>query len=205
MRKNIIKILLLITIISFTDAYAHEGMIALYTDASHSACYVDLPELQIIHLSLFYIRGDGPRMGSAAEFRLRKSSDQISIMEPIFLPSHGDVIRIGRVNSGISIAYHAGETGWCAPDESSYFLCTVPILNSADPDTFTVEVTNRLDCSHYCDVYIGICPTENADIHTVLGGTFVFNGSCYSPDDPFGGPLSVESLTWGAIKSLFIE
>jgi hypothetical protein len=39
--------------------------------------------------------------------------------------------------------------------------------------------------------------------HEVIGGTFVFNGTCDSPENPFQSPTGIESSSWGAIKNLF--
>jgi hypothetical protein len=36
----------------------------------------------------------------------------------------------------------------------------------------------------------------------VLGGMFVFNAGCYSPEDPYGA-IATKPTTWGAVKDLY--
>ena len=186
-----------------TGISAHEGMIALYADPDASSCEAVLPELYVIDLSLFYIRGDGPRIGKAVEFRLLKSNDDFQLAGPIWAEEHGYVMTIGNLESGITIAYHAGTGFWCFEDEAHAFLGTVQVFNISDPDTFTVSVVEH-PMEGVLEPWIGIVECEPMyPKHEVIGGTFVFNGSCNSPQDPFGNAMSTQSSTWGAIKGLF--
>ena len=203
MKKTVIIILsvLVVTIVA-TAARAHEGMIALYADETPSSCQAILPELQIIDLSLFYIRGDGPRFGKGCEFRLSKSSSGILLSSPVFSPSHGTVLTLGGLESGIAITYHGGEPNWCAADNDVFLLGTFPVLNLSDPDTFTVSVVQTTLCAPKCGIFILRCSGTDRK-YNVIGGTFIFNGDCNSPENPFGSPVGVESSSWGAIKSLY--
>ena len=199
--KLLFSILVVTLVVSPTRA--HEGMIALYADQTASSCQVDLPEFQLINLSLFYIRGDGPRFGKVCEFRLLKSTDGIQFGSPIWGPEHGTVLTIGNLETGIAIGYHAGE-GWCPPDEDTFFMGTIPVMNISDPDTFTVSVVKTLECAPTCGIFTVSC-VDGLIIYELIGGTFVFNGTCNSPEDPFGTSLGVESSSWGAIKKIYSE
>lgn len=201
--KATLNIAIAIFIIAFfiSPIKAHEGMLALYADPSPTSCQAILPELTMINLSLFYIRGDGPYMGIACEFRLVKSSDEIQISTPVFDESLGTVGYFGSLESGIMIAFHMGENGWCF-EEDYVFLGTIPIANISDPDTFTVSVVDAPRGIQEPRIAITLC-LEGSPAHTVIGGTFVFNGTCQSPENPFQTPTTVQSSTWGAIRGLF--
>jgi len=193
-----IAILIVASLVSYAEA--HEGMIALYADPSPESCQAILPELTMIDLSLFYIRGDGPVMANACEFRLLKSNDNILISSPEFDESLGLVWCIGFLESGISICYHLGED-WCFEEEYS-FLGTIPVMNISDPDTFTVSVVGYPGGGGGTGLAINTC-AQGFPLHLVIGGTFVFNGTCESPENPFQDPTPIQSSTWGAIKGLF--
>lgn len=188
-------------LIAVCPVVAHDGLIAFFSDQSTSSCHVILPEFQVYRLPLFYIRGDGPRLGNACEFRVAKSSTGMILGAPEFTAGHGLVSTLGSLEGGITISYHAGEN-WCAPDEDVYLLCYVPVTNLSDTDTFTVSIVPDPTCPvPYCAR--AIIPCGIWECYSVAGGTFVFNGDCYTPEDPFGSPVGVESSSWGAIKKLF--
>jgi len=182
--KYTMNIVIAISILacSITPSHAHEGMIALYDDISASRCQAILPELTVKSLFLFYIRGDGPQLGQCCEFRLIKSVENIQFGMPIWNESHGFVSTLGDLESGITICYGAGDV-WCGEGDIT-FLGTIPVANISDPDTFTVTVAEHPALAPEPGIHIVICDPENP-IHEVIGGTFVFNGTCESPENPF--------------------
>ena len=76
------------------------------------------------------------------------------------------------------------------------------MLNLSDPDKFTVSVVQTTECALVCGIFIARCGDGHHKVN-VIGGTFVFNGDCDNPDNPFGIPVGVESSSWGAIKNLY--
>ena len=204
MKYSILLIIFLSTIFP-CSLEAHEGMIAFFSDQSTSSCHVILPEFQVYRLPLYYIRGDGPRFRNACQFRVLKSSTGITLGMPEFDPSiHGLVITSGSLEGDyIMIGYFAGESR-CAPDEDVFLLCHVPVVNISDPDSFTVSIVETIS-HHECLRGIRIIPCGTFDEYDVIGGTFVFNGDCYAPEDPFGNPTATENTSWGTIKLLLQE
>lgn len=200
----IFTFLLSVAIISVTEIEAHEGMITLFSDRTASNCDADLPELQVYMASLFYIRGDGPEFAACCEFRLLKSSEGIIIGNLIFDPEHGTIISMGSLETGYTVAYHAGEQWWCEIGKDVIFLGTLPVYNIADPDSFCISVVGHPRGKNDDPaISVSSCAPGTILIYQVSGGTFVFNGECYSPENPFGNPVSVESSSWGAIKKLY--
>lgn len=178
---------------------AHEGMIALYSDCDHAACSAPLPKSQIIPLYLFYEVGDGPEVTSAWSFRIRKSSPDILFMEAEWAMEN--FMQMGSLGEGVTIFLHSGEGGWCSGDEQTIYLATIDVLNVADHDTFTMSVLENPNGSPP-GLYALEC-LDGYPFHPVIGGTFVFNGKCHSPEDPFADGVAVATTTWGAMKSLF--
>ena len=191
-----------LTLLAASPLAGHEGMIAFFSDQSASSCQVILPEYGVIKLPLFYIRGDGPRFGQVCKFRVLRSSTGMELGYPEFSEEHGLVSTLGNLETGITIGYHFGYE-WCAPeDEDAFYLCTIPIFNLSDPDTFTVTVAENIDGSPACHT-LTVVPCEDLENpHEVIGGTFVFNGDCHSPEEPFALPTAAERSSWGAIKEL---
>jgi hypothetical protein len=176
-------------------ANAQQGMLALFSDTEHSECHMNVGIGEIGNLYLYYVRGEGPRMGQGYEFKLLKSSSGSAIL-PQTWPS-SIILTFGSVETGISLV--APE---CFPDADYVSLGTIPVMNVSDPDTFTVAVVPDPEQVPQHAIVITEC-LEGAPIYIALpGGAFVFNGGCYSPLEPFG-PLGVEKTTWGAVKELY--
>ena len=79
-------------------------------------------------------------------------------------------------------------------------LGTIPVMNIADPDTFTVKVVPD-PATQPQAILIVECNSSHS-LYVVSGGTFVFNGECATPNDPYGA-LAAKATTWGAIKELY--
>jgi hypothetical protein len=133
-------------------------------------------------------------MGKAYEFKLLKSTPLAVFLTPTW-PSQVSVT-LGTLEGGISVTSPS-----CFPDQPYVSLGTIPIINIADPDTFTVKVVpDPEEISNHAIVILKCDPSNS--IYVVTGGTFVFNGGCHSPEDPYG-TIAVEGSTWGGIKELF--
>lgn len=175
------------------SASAHQGMLALFADTNNHECHTALAGGQIGNLYLMYVRGDGPRLGPAYEFKLLRSTSGAVFLSPTW-PSN-IVLTLGYLEMGISLT-----AADCFPDLDYVPLGTIPLMNISDPDTFTVKVVPDPGQVYHviailkCDAGRTLC--------AVLGGTFVFNGGCYSPEDPYG-VVATKPTTWGAVKDLY--
>jgi hypothetical protein len=58
------------------------------------------------------------------------------------------------------------------------------------------------DSPYYGGVIVTLCKPDYPLYHAT-GGTFVFNGQCKCPEDPFGAIVAVAQSSWGSIKSLY--
>lgn len=166
-------------------AAAHDGALSLYTNQTITDC--DLPSALFLTdtIRLYYVRGSGPDMGNAAEFRIEKSSLSV-FFAPSPTWSNLIVATLGDIENGISIT----AAGCLGVGEAVVYLGEIYVLNGGEFGTFTVKVVNH-------PVSLGILITRCEPlqpIHPVLGGTFIFNGTC----NP-----AVEETSWGAIKSLY--
>jgi len=72
-------------------------------------------------------------------------------------------------------------------------------VNFSESGQFTVKV---VDSPRYDGVIVTLC-TPDYPLYHVIGGTFVFNGHCKCPEDPFGAITAVAQSSWGGIKSLY--
>jgi len=174
-------------------ANAHSGMIALFSDTENHQCHAALGTLQTGNFYLMYVRGDGPRLGWGYEFRLLKSTSMAAILSPVWPTTS---IPNGLIETGIMIAVPE-----CFPDQAYVFLGTIPIMNIADPDTFTVRIVPDPAMLPPIAVVILECDPFQT-MHAVSGGTFVFNGVCLDPLYPYGA-LATKETSWGAIKELY--
>jgi len=190
--KNLLLSVALVACLA-AGANAHSGMLALFSDTENHQCQAALGTYQTGNLYLMYVRGDGPRMGNAYEFRLLKSTSMAVFMAPVW-PTI--VPPLGTIEAGISIV--APE---CFPDQAYVSLGTIPIMNIADPDTFTVKVVEDPTMLPPRGVVILKCDAYGT-MYYVSGGTFVFNGVCLDPLYPYGA-LATKETSWGAIKELY--
>jgi len=190
--KNLLLSIVLVACL-VAGANAHSGMLALFSDTENHDCHAALGIGQTGNLYLMYVRGDGPPMGKAYEFRLLKSTSQAAFLTPVW-PTI--VPPLGNLETGITLT-----SPGCFQDEAYVPLGTIPILNFADPDTFTVKVAEDPSAIPVPMVLITKCDNYNS-IYYILGGTFVFNADCHAPEDPYG-VLAVKETSWGAIKELY--
>ncbi len=176
-------------------ANACDGILSLFTDQSATKCSAELPSCQSVPMYLMYVRGDGPEISNGMAFKLEKSSAGAAFLEPQW---PGSFLTFGSLQDGIDVVVRADE-GWCSGAETVSYMGTIPVVNFAETGEFTVKV---VDSPHYNGVIVTLCQ-PSFPLYRAIGGTFVFNGKCKCPEDPFGTILAVETTSWGGIKSLY--
>ncbi len=194
--------IILISALSCTSAFAHEGMVTLFADESGSDCDAVLLPGRSIYLYLFYVRGDGPEYGTCCAMRLLKSSQNIKMHFFTQAPPPGERLSIGNINDGISFCNHAGEVGWCETGKDVVLLGRITVTNIFEEGPFTIEVVGNPDEPNI-HLAITLCDS-GCSKHAVIGGTFVFNGTCENPENG-GEPLGTQDSSWGAIKTLYTD
>jgi hypothetical protein len=168
-------------------ALAHEGAVCLYKDVALSACSATIMPMGTVDIALLYIKGDGVDMGAAAQFRIILTTSGATISNVIWNPYI--TLFEGTPPGNVSIA---GQTNFgCGLD--IVWLGTLTVWNLMDSDTFYVKVVDNPDVFWGPGIYITDCEPEKNEIK-VIGGTFVFNGSCN---------VAIEPKSWGAIKSMY--
>jgi len=195
--KNLLLSVALVACLA-AGANAHSGMLALFSDTENHQCHAALGTYQTGNLYLMYVRGDGPSMGPGYEFKLLKSTSLAIFLSPTWPSNIITEIIIGTIETGISLVTWEAE---CFPDQAYVPLGTIPVMNIADPDTFTVRVVPDPQQVPEHAIVIALCAPD-WPLHIVSGGTFVFNGVCLDPLYPYGA-LATKETTWGAIKELY--
>ena len=173
----------------FGSAVAHDGALSLYTDATIQVCNMNIGSFETDTIRMFYVRGNGVDMGKACEFRLEAST-----VDALFLGTEWSsqiVLTFGDILSGIALT----GSQCLGANEAVVYIGAIYVMYtgfSFPPETFTVSV-KEMPTSQPPAINITECNPDNT-IRAVLGGTFVFNGSC----NP-----GVKETSWGAIKSLY--
>jgi hypothetical protein len=129
-------------------------------------------------------------LGPGVEFRMTISDDMAFITGVEWSASFNN--SLGDIESGIALV---GSACFSATDPVIYLGEVYIMLDYVVPaPTFTANIVDHPDASPSPGIWITTCVTPGYPMARVLGGTFVFNGSC----NP-----GVEAKSWGAIKSLF--
>lgn len=178
----------LLVIMLFGSALAHNGALSLYImDGTVMICNKDIASDEIAIISLFYIKDLGEDLGRAVEFRLLSSDPLAFFVDAVW--SSQISVPLGNVNDGISLT----ASTCMGVGETVVFIGDITVFYSnPSPATFTVRVVDH-PLAQPPGIYITRCDPDNTLI-AVLGGTFVFNGSC----NP-----GVQATSWGAIKELY--
>ncbi len=172
------------------SAFAHNGALSLYLNASATEigpCSAPTTDYGSLDISLYYIRDNGPDLGKAVEFRLE------------FSPPLG-IVQTEVWNSGFTVFLGSLDTGKAATasnclgtNESVVYLATFNILDLGSAGGVYTCTVKENPTSQPPGINITACDPNNT-MYQVLGGTFIFNGSC----NP-----GVEASSWGAIKDLY--
>ena len=177
----------LFVMILFGSAVAHNGALSLYTDASITICNMDIGAFETDTIRMYYVRDAGPNLGNAVEFRL-----EASIADALFLGTEWNSsinVTLGDILNGITLT---AATCLGGSDAVVYIGAIYVMYTGFTSETFTVMVKED-PTADPPGIFITECIAGNP-ARTVLGGTFVFNGSC----NP-----GVKETSWGAIKALY--
>lgn len=178
----------LLVIMLFGSALAHNGAISLYImDQTVMICNKDIGFLETATISVYYVQDLGYALGNAVEFRLISSNPSALFVAVTWVPEI--TVTMGDVDNGISLT----GASCLGLGQSVVHLGDVDVFLADDqPTTFTARVVDHPGVLPP-GIHITRCNPEQTQV-TVLGGTFVFNGSC----NP-----GVQPKTWSAIKELY--
>jgi len=177
------------------SAVAHNGALSLYTTATSGEigpCSGPIGSFETDTIRLYYIRDNGPDLGNAVEFKL-----EFSIVDALLLGSEWNSqfsVFLGDVLAGIS----ATSSNCVGANESVVYIASFFVMYSGfafPPETFTARIVQDPSPLPVNPAILAItaCVPGNPIVE-VLGGTYVFNGSC----NP-----GVTETSWGAIKELY--
>jgi hypothetical protein len=178
----------LFLMLMFGSAVAHNGALSLYTDIALSSCSAAIGPFGQSTFNMYYVRDAGPDLGNAVEFRL-----EASIPDALFLGTEWTTaiqVTLGDILTGISLT----SSQCMGANESVVYIGAITIMYTGfnDAELFTIMVKEDPGADPP-GIYITTCVPGNP-MATVLGGTFVFNGTCNT---------GVQDTSWGAIKSLY--
>jgi hypothetical protein len=174
------------------SAFAHNGALSLYTDETIQVCSKAIGPTETSTISMFYVRDLGVNLGNAVEFRLTVSDPRGIFVNTVWSPMI--TLTLGTIESGISLTGSQCLGG----TENVTFIGSIDIFwadFTLPVPMFTVNVVADPGAD-IPGIYVLQCtpPPQNQPRVAVLGGVFVFNGSC----DP-----GVQPTSWGAIKELY--
>jgi len=177
----------LLVIMLFGSGLAHTGAISLYImDQTVMICNKDLGYLETATIGVYYVKDLGYDLGNALEFKLISSNPASYFGTVTWVPEI--TVIMGDIESGISLT-----AGACLGfGQDVVHVGDVDVFLADQPTLFTVRVIDNPNAAPP-GIHITRCD-ENQTQQTVLGGTFVFNGTC----NP-----GVEPTTWSAIKELY--
>ncbi len=184
MKKLVLSVLLIMFVA--VNGFAHEGTIGLYIDETLSDCDATLGTA-VFDLNLYYWKDQGLDLGNACEFRLVLSSPMAFFQDPTWADNID--LTLGSITTGISLT----GTTCLGSGLNVVYLGTIPIFNVGDTDTFYVRVVNHPTAYPNPSIFVTVCD-ENQTKREVLGGWFIFNGTCNVESEP---------KCWGAIKNLY--
>ena len=171
------------------SAFAHNGALSLYTDETITICNKTIGPLETATINMYYVKDLGSTLGNAVEFRLTTSDPRGIFTNTVWNASI--TVVLGTIDSGISLTGSQCLGG----TDNVTFIGAIDIFwaDFATPvPTFTVNVVADPN-SQPAGIWALVCDAQQTRV-PVLGGTFVFNGSC----NP-----GVQPKSWGAIKDLY--
>jgi len=175
----------LIAIFSVSAAAAHNGAISLYENAGLTDCDAYLQMFATDTVRVYYVRGQGPELGRSAEFMIDLSTTN-ALLTPPPVWTGSIILTVGLVESGIYL-----ESSSCLGlGQNVVYLGMIFVLNVGEYGTFYLSVVPHPASGA---IRIGLCDEANTKV-SVLGGSFIFNGSCN---------IGVQETSWGAIKALY--
>ena len=165
--------LLVISVFLCASAFAHEGMIALFTDSTLIDCDDEIKRWEVKDIYLFYLRGYGPDALSGYQFRFLVSSPDVLIMNPTWPPNSMPVGDVTECMQVVGLGSFCDQ--WGTGD--AFYLGTIPVANFGDMDTFTISVVDPIGPlpPDTDTLLILLCEPEFSK-YPVIGDKFVFNG-----------------------------
>jgi hypothetical protein len=176
----------LFVVLFLGNAAGHNGSVSLFTDETIQVCNKALGYLETDTIGVYYVRDNGYDLGIGVEFKVESSSAQVNIIGWQWSELINN--EIGNPNSGVSLAASQCIGG----AENVAFIGFIYVFcSSPSPTRYTLHIVDNPDSQPPA---INIVRCDVLELYPVIGGWFVFNGSC----NP-----AVESKSWGAIKELF--
>lgn len=159
-----------------TATQAHDGMFALFNDQSNHDCDQSSLIGVVDTIYLFYVHGNGPKLGHACELRLRFSSPQLIFAGVDYSERIEGSLIMGDIMNGVAFASMEclGEEYHGSPAIEYVYLAAIRIANIGDTDTCSVRIMEHPESG---GPRMTICDPDNT-IHNAFGDTFVFNGLC---------------------------
>jgi hypothetical protein len=179
----------LFVVLLIGPAAAHDGALSLYKDQTLQVCSDGSAAFETDTIRMYYVRDNGSDLGNAVEFRL-EISDAVNVVKLGEEWNSQFNTWLGDVMNGIS----ATAAQCLGANEPVVYIAAFYFFNTdfMGGQYFTVSVKEDPGAQPP-GIYITECLPGNP-VKQVLGGTFVFNGSC----DP-----GVTQTSWGAIKELY--
>jgi len=182
-----LSIVVVLLVVLFSVAFAHDGAISLFTDETATDCDTDVNLYQSFDVYVIYIKDNGPYLGKALQFKLEKSNPSgLNKINETWIPEI--ILTIGDVDNGVSLT----ASDCLGTSSETVYIGKVTYLSLSN-DSMTVKVVDDPNAAPDPGIFITLCE-EGDPMYRVLGGTFVLNGSCN---------VAVEDKSWGAIKSLY--
>jgi hypothetical protein len=179
----------LFVMLFFGTALAHNGAISLYTSETISTCSMPITPLGTDTIRVYYVKDQGVILGFAVQFRMLASNDFAIFTGATWTPQVQVIL--GDLDNGIALAANQ-----CLGSSANVAYIGRVYVFWSDFSTpvpkFSVSIVAHPEAQPP-GIYITQCNAQQTK-WAVLGGTFVFNGSC----NP-----GIEPKSWGAIKDLF--
>lgn len=185
MRK--LALFVALTMLMPAAAFAHNGALSLYMDQTISDCDAPIGAFETVVIKMYYVRDQGFDLGNAVQFKLALSTtNAIFTPPPTWNPLF--TVTLGDIDNGQSLA--AG--GCLGVGFNVVYIGDISVLNFGEFGPFTCKVLPAPNAEPP-GIYITRCDVNQTRVD-VLGGTFIFNGTC----NP-----GVDNESWGAIKALY--
>jgi len=161
-------------------------MLALYSDMDRTATIGAIPAGGTYNLELFYVKGDGPFIGVACEFRLSLSTEGAAFLDPVW--SEEVEVTLGSIAGGIALTGDGTCLGSVPYGEYNEIvhIGSIPVINLSESDPFTVSVEGWSG-----DLPLITACAAGHPIHEVQGGQFLFNVFLAVTKAEATSPLSV--------------
>jgi hypothetical protein len=150
---------------------AQGGMLALFSEGEPMHSYADSPVGSTYNVRLFYVRGDGPLIGLACEFKLLLSTSGAEFLPPTWSPAV--VVTLGNVANGISLV-GAGclSSDMYGSTSDTVYIGTIPVRNNGEEAGFSVSVIGDPGALPATGLPIITACSGGNPVHEVQGGQF---------------------------------